>query len=122
MTAPPPPTSRRLALAALAVPALAVTAGCAPRIEPASSGLRLPALFSLGTPAPQGAASAPVPMQWPDAAWWQAFGAPPLDALMRAAMAGNLDLAAANARVRQADAQVRISGASLLPALDGDLS
>jgi outer membrane protein, multidrug efflux system len=118
MTAPPPPTSRRLALAALAVPALAVTAGCAPRIEPASSGLRLPVLFSRGAPTE----AAPVPMQWPGAAWWQAFGAPPLDALMRAAMAGNLDLAAANARVRQADAQVRISGASLLPALDGDLS
>ncbi len=109
----PSPLSRRGALAALVL-----TAGCAPRIEPASSGIRLPALFSRGTPA----ATPPVAMQWPDAAWWQAFGAPPLDALMRAAMDGNLDLAAATARVRQADAQVRISGAALLPSLDGDLS
>jgi len=113
MTDPLPRLSRRGALAALAL-----TAGCAPRIEPASSGLRLPALFSR---APATAAP-PATMAWPDAAWWREFGAPPLDALMRAAMAGNLDLAAASARVRQADAQVRISGASLLPSVDGDLS
>ena len=50
--------------------------------------------------------------------WWRQFNAPRLDGYMDAALSGNLDLAAAIARVRQADAQVRIAGASLLPALD----
>ncbi len=38
---------------------------------------------------------------------------------MAAAEAHNFDIAAAAARVRQADAQVRIAGASLLPSLTG---
>jgi multidrug efflux system outer membrane protein len=52
-------------------------------------------------------------------AWWRALGSDELDALMTRAEAQNLDLAAAIARVEQADAQVRISGASLLPNLGG---
>ncbi|WP_160000136.1 efflux transporter outer membrane subunit [Roseomonas sp. 18066] len=55
------------------------------------------------------------PPQWPDAQWWQGFGSGELDRLMAAATAGNLDLAAAQARIRQADASLRIAGASLLP-------
>lgn len=110
----PLPALRRRGVLALA----AIAAGCAPRIEPASAGFRLPALFRRAAPqAPEAAA-----VQGPAPDWWRAFGAPQLDALMRAAMAGNLDLAAANARLRQADAQVRLSGAALLPSLDGDLS
>jgi len=52
---------------------------------------------------------------WPDAAWWQGFGSPDLDTLVATARAGNQDIAAAAARVRQADAQMRIAGAPLLP-------
>jgi outer membrane protein, multidrug efflux system len=52
---------------------------------------------------------------WPAADWWRGFGSPELDQLMGQAMAANYDLAAAVAAVRQADAQVRITGASLLP-------
>jgi multidrug efflux system outer membrane protein len=54
---------------------------------------------------------------WPSADWWRAFGSPQLDALMHRARAGNLDLIAAAARVRQADAQARIAGAPLLPSI-----
>ncbi|MFC7688967.1 TolC family protein [Paeniroseomonas aquatica] len=57
-------------------------------------------------------------MQWPDPVWWRGFGAPELDALMAEAMAANTDIAAAVARIRQADGQLRIAGASLLPTLD----
>jgi outer membrane protein, multidrug efflux system len=53
---------------------------------------------------------------WPTVDWWNGFGSPPLDRLMVEAAAANFDLAAAVAAVRQADAQVRISGAALLPA------
>lgn len=58
---------------------------------------------------------------WPEAQWWQGFGSPELDRLVAAALAANTDLAAAEARLRQADAQVRIAGAGLLPTLDADL-
>ena len=47
--------------------------------------------------------------------WWRNFRSPELDGLIERARAYNNDLAAAAARVIQADAQVRISGAPLLP-------
>jgi outer membrane protein, multidrug efflux system len=54
---------------------------------------------------------------WPSADWWRGFGSPQLDSLIAQAQGGNLDLAAAVARVREADAQARIAGAALLPAI-----
>jgi NodT family efflux transporter outer membrane factor (OMF) lipoprotein len=56
---------------------------------------------------------------WPAGDWWQGFRSPELDRLIDAARAQNFDIAAAIARVRQADAQLRIAGAALLPTLDG---
>ena len=105
-------TARRPVLLAIA----GLLSGCAVPIETAESGLRLPALFR---PRPE---PVPTAMRWPDPQWWEGFGSPQLDRLMRAAMAGNLDIAAAVAQLRQADAQVRISGAALLPTVNGDLS
>lgn len=58
--------------------------------------------------------------QWPSPDWWRQFGSPRLDALMQDAMRGNFDIAAAMARVRQAEAQVEIAGGALLPSLTGD--
>jgi len=54
---------------------------------------------------------------WPAADWWRGFGSPQLDDLIAQAQAANFDLGAAVARVREADAQVRIAGAPLLPAI-----
>jgi outer membrane protein, multidrug efflux system len=59
--------------------------------------------------------------QWPSADWWRGFGSPELDGLIAEAVRANDDLAAAVARVREADAQVRIAGAPLLPFLDADV-
>ncbi|HQT75971.1 MAG: hypothetical protein B7Z80_02585 [Rhodospirillales bacterium 20-64-7] len=56
---------------------------------------------------------------WPSADWWQGFHSPDLTQLIEQARTRNFDIAAAIARVRQADAQVRISGAALLPGLSG---
>jgi multidrug efflux system outer membrane protein len=55
---------------------------------------------------------------WPAADWWKGFGSPELDALMTRAQEANPDLGAAVARIREADAQVRISGSALLPTLE----
>ena len=54
---------------------------------------------------------------WPAQDWWRAFGSDELDALIAEAERNNQDLAAAEARVREADAQARIAGAPLLPSL-----
>ncbi len=59
---------------------------------------------------------------WPAPEWWRNFASPELDDLIAAARAYNNDLAAAAARVVQADAQVRISGAPLLPTIGGTAS
>lgn len=56
---------------------------------------------------------------WPDTGWWRGFNSPDLDHLIADAQAANFDIQAAIARVGQADAQLRIAGAPLLPALDG---
>ena len=54
---------------------------------------------------------------WPTEDWWKSFQSVELDGLIEAARAHNLDLAAAAARVRQADALARIATASLFPSL-----
>jgi NodT family efflux transporter outer membrane factor (OMF) lipoprotein len=50
--------------------------------------------------------------------WWNTFGSEELKGLVDQALAGSPDLAIATERVRQAEAQVNIAGASLFPTLD----
>lgn len=56
---------------------------------------------------------------WPSAEWWRGFGSGELDALIMAAQANNTDIAAAAARIAQADARARIAGAALYPEITG---
>ena len=100
---PVPRVSRALVLAALAL------AGC-------DLG---PAFTRPDAPVPPAFRADAAPPAWPDAAWWRGFGSPELDSLIAAAQAYNQDLAAARARIRQADAAVRIAGAALLPSVSG---
>jgi NodT family efflux transporter outer membrane factor (OMF) lipoprotein len=58
------------------------------------------------------------PAAFPDRAWWQGFGSAELDRFVTEALLANSDLRAAETRLRQADAQIRIAGAALLPTLD----
>ena len=51
--------------------------------------------------------------------WWRSFRSSELTTLMEEAQTVNLDIAAATARIIQADAQARITGAALLPTLNG---
>ncbi len=55
---------------------------------------------------------------WPQDRWWQAYGDRQLDALIDEALAGAPDLAAARARVLQADGYAQQAGATRLPSLD----
>jgi outer membrane protein, multidrug efflux system len=52
--------------------------------------------------------------------WWRGFRSAELTTLMEEAQTVNLDIAAATARFKQADAQARVTGAALLPSLQGN--
>ncbi|HEK1691319.1 TPA: efflux transporter outer membrane subunit [Pseudomonas putida] len=78
---------------------------------------------SSGITAPQhwqGEAAAPA-IELPSVLWWQAFASSELDQLVKRAQHNAHDLAAAAARVRQAQARAVIAGAPLLPEVQGGL-
>lgn len=56
---------------------------------------------------------------WPAADWWRGFGSAELTSLVQEAERANQDIGAAKARIEQADAQVRINGAALIPVING---
>ncbi|GGG34569.1 RND transporter [Caldovatus sediminis] len=107
--APPRAAPAPVALLLLLAP---LAAGCdLLRPDPVTTGIALPARLR--------AAEDPAePARWPEPDWWRGFGAPELDGLVAAAMAQNFDLAAATARIREADALARVVGGALLPAVD----
>lgn len=70
----------------------------------------IPAVYRDAPPMPDAASIA-------DLAWWQVFDDPVLAGLIREAVANNLDLKVAAARVEQAQAQARIVAADNLPQL-----
>lgn len=82
-------------------------------------------LGACGSPAPRPDSGLTTPATWQsphsesaaysNAQWWTRFGSPPLDRLIEQARVGSFDLAAAVARVRQAQAGTVIAGGSLLP-------
>lgn len=102
----PHPTFRQLS-ACLAL--LLGVAACAPFRPPVSSQppVALPATYSLFAEGPPA----------DGAAWWHAFHSEELDALMAEALAGNLTLQEAWARLRQSAALHTTKGAALFPTL-----
>lgn len=55
---------------------------------------------------------------WPAKDWYRNFASDELNNLVTLAEKNNVDLAAAQARIRQADARARIAGAAILPQVD----
>lgn len=60
--------------------------------------------------------------RWPEADWWRAYGDAQLDSLVTAAIADNPTLAAADARVREAESLAGVAAAELAPHVAGNLS
>ena len=60
--------------------------------------------------------------QWPEDRWWEQFDNPELNELMEIALKDNPGLKLASARLRQAEALVKVEGARLLPFLEADAS
>jgi NodT family efflux transporter outer membrane factor (OMF) lipoprotein len=86
--------------------------GCILGSEKPELGLEVPATYREGGHhAPDTAV--------PALDWWRGFRSSELTALMEAAQIYNLDIAVAVAQIIQADAQVGISGAPLLPSVTG---
>lgn len=79
---------------------------CGSPVQRPDSGLQPPATWQ----SPHGASVARI-----DPQWWKQFGSPELDRLIEQARLGSFDLAAAVARVRQAQAGTVIAGGSQLP-------
>ena len=104
----------RLWRAAAAAVALAL-GGCS--LGPAYHRPSIPPPPAWNTPA-----AVKMPQGWPSADWWSGFHSAELTRLITSGRTANDDLAAAIARVREADEQVTISTAPLFPALDGDAS
>jgi len=86
-------------------------AGCGLPDLGARPEMRTPATLESGVSLRSAASQA----VWPREAWWQAYGDPQLDALVAEALAGSPDVAAAQARVRQARGIAEQAGADRLP-------
>jgi multidrug efflux system outer membrane protein len=89
-----------------------LTAGCAARGQDyARPSMPVPAQYRFVEPAQADALA--------DVRWWQVFGDEPLQALIREAIANNLDLRAAVARVERARALAGVARSRLYPQIDG---
>lgn len=95
----------------------ALLGACAVPQDRADRTVDLPAAWHAAQPAARLAVD-PGPV---DAQWWRGFGSTRLDALVERAQAQSLDVAAAVARLRQADAQADIAGAVQRVQLSGTL-
>jgi outer membrane protein, multidrug efflux system len=90
--------------------------GCILGAERPELNLDVPAAYRAG---PKGAAADTAA---PAVDWWRGFRSSELTALMDAAQVYNYDIAVAIAQIIQADAQVGVSGAALLPTISGNAS
>jgi NodT family efflux transporter outer membrane factor (OMF) lipoprotein len=87
--------------------------GCLLTGDKPEPAIDIPPFYSAGPRNPVAAEAAVPPLDW-----WRAFRSRELTEIIDAACAANLDIAAAIARIVQADANARIIGAALLPTVD----
>ncbi len=99
----------RLTRIAGALGLLLIASGC---LETGRPGL------ALDIPDVYRASHGPPEAATPGLDWWRSFRSRELTSLMEEALAANFDIAVAIAQITQADAQVRIAGAPLLPTID----
>ncbi|MDD1004155.1 efflux transporter outer membrane subunit [Pseudomonas sp. TNT2022 ID642] len=90
-----------------------ILSACGSPVQRPDSGVQAPASWK----SPHSASSARNNLHW-----WTQFGSPELDRLIEQARVGSFDLAAAVARVRQAQAGTVIASGSLLPEIKAGLN
>jgi NodT family efflux transporter outer membrane factor (OMF) lipoprotein len=101
---------RRFAGATAAVLLALPLGGCLITGEQIAAAIDIPKLYRAGPRNPDAAL--------PSVLWWRGFRSRELTDLVEEAITSNLDIAAAVARIVQADAQSRVAGAPLLPVVD----
>ena len=106
------PGGRRLARSFVVLGLVASSAGCILTKDLPDPALDIPEGYKQARSSKAADAA-------PTLDWWRGFRSRELTVLMEEAQTVNLDIAAATARFRQADAQARIAGAALLPCLSG---
>lgn len=87
--------------------------GCLLSGDKPEPGLDIPQAYTHGPKNPAVAEAA-----LPSLDWWRGFRSRELTEIIEESRSANLDIAAAVARIVQADAQARVTGAALLPAID----
>ncbi|MFN3658859.1 MAG: efflux transporter outer membrane subunit [Pseudolabrys sp.] len=91
--------------------------GCLLTGAPPEPGLDIPPAYQHGPKNAKAAEIATPPLDW-----WRGFRSRELTEIIEQTREANLDIAGAVARIVQADAQSRVAGAALLPAVDLDSS
>ena len=104
--------ARRLSIMLLGTGLTLTLGGCLLTDQP-EPGLDIPARYTRSSANPQIAEAA-----LPKLDWWRGFRSRELTEIVEQARESNLDIAAAISRVIQADANSRVAGAALLPAID----
>jgi multidrug efflux system outer membrane protein len=89
---------------------LPTLAGCITATERPDLAIDVPRAYQATSGAPGGSR--------PALDWWRGFGSPELTRLIEQAQSDNFDIAAAVARIVQADALSKVAGAPLLPAIN----
>jgi len=87
--------------------------GCLLSNDKPEPGLDIPPAYTAGPKNPKAAEAA-----LPSLDWWRGFRSRELTEIIEEAREANLDIAAAMARIVQADANARVGGAALLPTVD----
>lgn len=109
--------TRSFGPAVLSLTAALLLTGCLLPQDKPDPALDIPDFYTEGPKSERSAEAA-----LPALDWWRGFRSRELTALIEEARSANLDIAAAVARIVQADAQARIAGAPLLPNVDLDAS
>src|SRR5262249_54546279 len=105
---------RRLRMLVPAFALLTLLGGCLVGKEKPDAGLDVPDRYRERT------RNVDAALPTPD--WWRGFKTAQLTDLIEESLTSNLDIAAAIARIVQADASARIAGAPLLPSVTGAAS
>src|SRR4030081_3359086 len=102
--------ARRFARVVVGLCLLQALGGCILHTEKPDPALDIPGSYVAAKKGPVSAL--------PALDWWRGFSSRELTLLSEGGQTTNLDIAVAVARILQADAQVRIANAALLPVLD----
>ena len=100
---------------------LSAVSGCAWFGDTTTQRAEMTAVPELSRTLADAKSSASADAAWPQANWWERFNIPALNQLIETALAGNPNLKAAAARLRQSQAMVDARAAELYPTVEANV-